>query len=148
MKNKPNFDELKAIIEKAKKTDFTDIDKAAHDLVHFFIKIQDRLSSEDDKERAAALQDLETLQKELDAYAAHAVQKSGMTSNELHQYMHNKENFSDEQWERLQAAQKELKDYEHELVRSTKGTKSPQATANKKGTKGIRRPPRSDWLSG
>lgn len=148
MKNKPNFDELKAIIEKAKKTDFTDIDKAAHDLVHFFIKIQDRLSSDDDKERAAALQDLETLQKELDAYTVHAVEKSGMSPNELHQYMNNQENFSNEEWERLQAAQKELKDYEHELIRSTKGAKSPQAKTQKKGSKASRRTPRSDWLSG
>lgn len=151
-RKKASFDELKAIMDEAKATDYKHIDRAAHHLVSFFMKMQDRLNSEDEKERAGALQDLETLQKELDAYANEAVAKSGMSPNQLHQYMHNKENFSEEEWEKLQKAEAELKDYEQELIRSTRGVKGDARKASsqttKKGKKIPKRPPRSDWLSG
>lgn len=151
-RKKANFDELKAIIDEAKATDFKHIDKAAHHLVAFFIKIQERLNSEDEKERAGAMQDLETLQKELDVYTNDAVAKSGMSPNQLHQYMHNKDNFSEQEWERLSKAQEELKDYEQELIRSTKGVKGDAKKASshptKKGKPIPKQPPRSDWLSG
>lgn len=152
MKRKANFDELKAIMDEAKAADFKHIDRAAHHLVSFFMKIQDRLNSDDEKERAGALQDLETLQKELDAYTSETVAKSGMSPNQLHQYMHDKENFSEEEWEKLQKAEAELKDYEQELIRSTRGVKGDARKASgqttKKGKKIPKRPPRSDWLSG
>lgn len=146
MSKRSNFDELKAILEKAKSTNFAELDKAAHDVIHFFVQIQDRLNSEDDKERAGALKDLETLQEELNAYAKEASEKSNMSPHELHVYMQQKENFSEEEWSSLQRAEKELKDYEHALIRATKGKKPHQVTSQK-GVPGKKRPPRSDWLS-
>jgi HD superfamily phosphodiesterase len=150
MKRKSEFKELQAIINEAKETNFEKIDKTAHELVLFFVKIQDRLNSEDDRERTAAVQDLDKLQKELDAYSAAAAEKSGMSPQQLHQYLNKRDNFTEEEWERLQKAQDELKDYEQELIRSTRGVKGPaHQDKPKPGKKGRPKPPRRpDWLSG
>jgi len=112
MSKRPDFHYLRALLEETKNSDIIHLDRTVHNIIGFFIKIQDRLASEDKNERKEALQDLETLHSELQKHSEEACKKAGMTPEQLKDYMHNKDNFTPAEWEVLRRAEGELLDYE------------------------------------
>jgi hypothetical protein len=147
MSKRPDFHYLRALLEETKNSDIIHLDRTVHNIIGFFIKIQDRLASEDKNERKEALQDLETLHSELQKHSEEACKKAGMTPEQLKDYMHNKDNFTPAEWEVLRRAEGELLDYEKELLKPKKSPSS-SSSSHSGDKKKKRPPPRSDWISG
>lgn len=149
MSKRPDFHHLRALLEETKNSDIIHLDKTVHNIIGFFIRIQDRLASEDKNERTEALKDLEILHSELEKHSQAACKKAGMSEEELKDYMHNKENFTPEEWEVLRRAESELLDYEKELLKPKKGAKTKPSSSSSEAKKGKKKPPpRSGWISG
>ena len=148
MAKRPDFHHLRALLEETKNSDIIHLDKTVHNIIGFFIRIQDRLASDDKNERKEALKDLETLHSELEKHSQEACKKAGMTEEELKDYMHNKANFTPEEWEVLRRAEGELLDYEKQLLKPKKDALSGSKSSSRAAKGNKKPPPRSDWISG
>ncbi len=90
------------------------------DVVHQFVKVFEQLvtqmqtGSEKDKEEAFA--QAESLRNTLEAQAEKILEQSGFSYKEIQEYASNKENFSEEEWKSMQAAKKELEEYQNHLT--------------------------------
>lgn len=139
--SKRSLRQLEALVESAKHTDMSNLDQTVHELIRFFISIKERIASSDENERAQALKDLDLLQEQLDEQAQAAAKQSGYSQEELKDFMRDRKNFSESEWQTLEKARQEMQDYEKELKKPTKPAKSAKKPAKKK-------PPRSKWISG
>ncbi|NGX30794.1 MAG: hypothetical protein K940chlam8_00145 [Chlamydiae bacterium] len=135
------FDEL---LKHSKDTDVLHLEETVHELIKIFMQIKDQLESDDLEVRKEAVKNLNLLQKKLKEQADFAVKETGLSQDELKEYMNTSKNFSEDEWKAIQEAQKELKDYEKQLVQPS----SSPVKQEKKDKKGKKGPPKSKWITG
>jgi hypothetical protein len=138
------FDDL---LKHSKDSNINHLEDTVHELIRIFMEIKDQLESDDIEVRKKAINNLNILQKKLKEQADQAVKETGLSKTELNEYLSTPENFTDEEWLTIQNAQKELKDYEKELIKPSHHDHSHKKESDKEHGK-KKRPPKDKWISG
>jgi hypothetical protein len=88
------------------------VEMLVHETLKFFEHLKTQLTSGDEKTRKEALDTAVELQKKLEAFSKKALEKSGMTPEQLQKFITAPSNFSNDEWNAFQSSQKEISDFE------------------------------------
>ncbi|MBS0616253.1 MAG: hypothetical protein JSR58_06870 [Verrucomicrobia bacterium] len=88
------------------------VEMLVHETLKFFEHLKTQLTSGDEKARKEALDTAMELQKKLEAFSKKALEKSGMTQEQLQKFISSPTNFSPDEWRAFQSSQKEISDFE------------------------------------
>jgi hypothetical protein len=141
MSNK-NLKLFEQLIRDSKNSDILHLEETVHHIIRIFMKLKEQLESNNPEIRKAAAEDLKTLQVTLQKEADKAAKETGLSPDELKEYMQTKQNFSDQEWDAIKRAEKELTEYESELKKTPIETKKPPSKKSNK-----KPPPKSKWIS-
>jgi hypothetical protein len=107
------FDELFSDVDAI---DPAKIEIFVHESLKFFDELKTKLTSLDDKEREEAMKIAEQLQQRLELFAQKAIDKTGMTKEQLEEYVSQQSNFTPESWDSFQSAESEIKEYKKHIT--------------------------------
>lgn len=97
------------------KVDMTKLDTFLQDVLKLFDHVQTKLKSEDEKERAEALELAQELQKKLSGLAEKAFAASGLSKDKIQEVLANPANFKPGDWNTFKKIEQEMKDYQNNL---------------------------------
>jgi hypothetical protein len=81
----------------------------------FFEYLREKLQSKDENEQKEALNIAIQLQKKLESFAQKTLSKSGLSPDQLKNFMAAPQNFTPEEWKTLENSEKDIEDYQKEL---------------------------------
>jgi hypothetical protein len=103
------FDELFGDVDHI---DPTKIEQFVHESLKFFDYLRQELQSSEEERRKAAFEIAMELQKRLENFAEKALKKTGMSKEQLHQFISMPGNFAPQEWNALKNSEKEIKDFQ------------------------------------
>jgi len=116
-----------------------------HESIKVFEEIIGKLNSPNEEERQKAMKCAAELRDLLQEQARAAMQKSGLSQEQVSKMLHDPSNFSPEEWKAFQGAKDELTTYEKEL--KDKGLLDSKHSHSKGKKKHPSKNPK-DWLQG
>ncbi len=90
------------------KPDLSKMEELITEILKFFEYSREKLQATDEADRKAALQDLQDIQKKLDELAKKALEKAGITQDQLSSFMANPQNFLPKDQDKIQKIQREI----------------------------------------
>lgn len=109
-------EKFKKLIDSIEGNQNPNVEKFVHDALMLLTQIKDKLSQGTEQEKKEMLEVSKQLQKLLEEKAKAAFRSTGMSPDQLEKYLAKRENFTEEQWEAFQKAQKEMDEYQKNLL--------------------------------
>lgn len=111
------------------------VELLVHETLKFFEHLKTQLTSGDEKSRKEALDTAMELQKKLEAFSKKALEKSGMTPDQLQKFISSPTNFSPDEWRAFESSQKEISDFEKRNPGQDNRSQRPPRIKHPKPTK-------------
>ena len=86
----------------------------------FFEYLKEKLQSSDEQEKKEALELAVQLQKKLEVFAQKALAKSGLSPEQLKNFITSPSNFTPDEWKVLQKSENDIDEYQKDLRKSEK----------------------------
>ncbi len=107
-----SLDQIEKLKEQLGDISPENLEGVIHNSLKLFHEVLQKLQSEDPKEKEKALEMAESLRKSLQEQSEKAMEAVAMSAKELEAFTNNPDNFSQEEWEALQEAKKNLTDFQ------------------------------------
>jgi hypothetical protein len=127
-----------------------DPEKKAHELervfensIEFFEHFKEVLQNGTPEQKQEVLNQVMQLQDKLQQETQRMCEETGYSEAQLKDFAENKENFSEEEWESIQAAKKKLNSQAEELSILVPGKKEESKGAHKKGSTPVKK---NKWM--
>ena len=111
--------------------------------ISFFMDLQSKISSPDEKDREAAKKTAEEIKAKLEGQVQKLCESLGMSSQEMTQHINTAAHFSPKDWQALQNAKTEIEKYKESLTTPKTGEESVGKKASKKKAPKLR----NQWLA-
>lgn len=115
MRKKEIIQKLDELSQNLSKSNLSQFEAVIADILAFFNYSREKLQSEDPKDREAALKDLNEVQHKLEDLSKAALDKADMDPEQLASFISNPNNFSSEDWEKLQHMSGDIHTYQKTL---------------------------------
>lgn len=92
------------------------VEKFVHEALMLLTRLREKIMEGSAQEKQEALDATRQIQQALEKKAQQAFQATGMNAADLEKFLGQKSNFTDEQWQMFQKAQKEMVDYQKSLT--------------------------------
>lgn len=112
-----------------------------HETIQFFNELKTKLESSDEKVREEALQTASLLKTKLEEQALKLCESIGMDPQSLESYISSPANFSSEEWQAMEKAKSEIKNYKDSAMKLESGEKT--TTVQKKKKRAVK-----EWIVG
>jgi hypothetical protein len=125
---------------------FPKMEGFVHEALGFFEYIQEKLASEDEEERKKALEMAQKLQEKLLEQTEKAFKSTGMSEDQLQSFLTQPSNFKPEEYQSFEKAQKEIRDFQNNLFK----TSVPKVEGIKTAAMPAKKPKKAkgDWIAG
>lgn len=100
--------------------------------LHFFEDLRTKLESPKTEEKNEAIDMAKQLQQKLEGLADQSLAASGMTKEEVQELLRNPSNFNEKDWNTYQSVDKEIKEYQKEVLKSAPTSFEPTPSPEKK----------------
>lgn len=105
-----------------------DSEKLTHlvqESLHFFEELRSKLQSPKEEEKKEAIEQAQELQQKLQDLADQSLAASGMTREQLEELLTKPSNFNPEDWDTYKTVEKEISDYQKEVLKTPSSSKKP-----------------------
>ena len=111
--------------------------------ISFFMDLQAKINSPDEKDREAAKKSAEEMKAKLEEQLLKLCESVGMSPQEITQHINTAAHFSPKDWEAIQSAKTEIEKYKESLMTP----KTAEVPVNKKADRKKKQKLRDKWLA-
>jgi len=116
-----------------------ELDNVFKNSIQFFDKFKHILESGTPEEKAEIMNEIMQLQEKLQQETQRMCAETGLSEEQLREYAQNKDNFSNDEWDSIQDAKKQLEKQADELSDMLPHTKKPSSEQSKKPKTGSKK---------
>ena len=139
----PFVEKIEEFFSKPDQFTSENMESFVQETIRFFIDLQAKINSPDEKDREAARKAAEEMKAKLEDQVLKLCESMGMSSQEITQHINTAAHFSPKDWQALQNAKTEIEKYKESLT----APKAEKDSVNKKADRKKTPKHRSNWLA-